>query len=437
MSQKIEHIFKEALQNQEVPYNPQAWDALNARLDKTMPVSGKTSFGPKAALILAIGLIGAASVYYLTTYSSNPINNAIKTEQTAENSTKNNAINNNPQSSTPITASDNEEIKKSNNSEDLKLNLKTQAEPKDLRTFNTTNIYRGPGNAQANNPTGSDQKSMSNMSDMVQPPRKTYVNDPLPSSSGMNVQLPIVSNTCQHMSKEIFNKSDVNVVVEYPSGKEIVVLANSSKKVDFNEAGKYSISNGNGITNSFTIYENTSADFAMDLDNLYKNGVPTTEVKLLNTGTTGEWTSSKGNQSYSGSTADFHFYKKGNYQINVTTTNSKGCASAISKTVTVKDDYNLLAVTAFKPQDIDPRVNTFMPQALKERDTEFALIIIDPKDGNVVYQTTDATAGWDGVDRRTGKPAVHGTNYIWKVSIAKPLAGEAIDYKGIVTIIID
>lgn len=431
MSQKFEHIFKEALQNQEVPYDAAAWSAMSAKLDKVKPVTVKKPFVPKAALIIAVGLIGAASVYFIATSEKEVHNENTLTEQTAENS-------NNSRQETNLTTSTS--TKEESNNSNSSLNLKTTEQ--NINVPNTIKgiEFRGPGYAQASNPSTNPNPEIVSIipdNNQITPLRKIPINDPTPEGASLNTSLPVVSNACQHMSKEISNKSDVKVNVEYPSGKAIAILPNSSKKIEFDEAGKYIISNANGSESSFTIHESTSADFSIDSENLYKNGVPTTEVKLLKTGITGEWTSSKGNQSYSGSSADFHFFKKGNYQINVTTTNSKGCASATSKTIKVEDDYNLLAVTAFKPQEIDPRVNTFMPQALKDRNTPFSLIIIDPKDGNVVYQTTDASAGWDGIDRRTGKPAVHGTNYIWKVSLTKPMIGEGNEYKGIVTIIID
>jgi hypothetical protein len=93
-----------------------------------------------------------------------------------------------------------------------------------------------------------------------------------------------------------------------------------------------------------------------------------------------------------------------------------------------------MAVDAFSPLSNDPRKNTFMPYALKERNTGFTLTIIDPKTGGVVYTTKNASEGWDGIDSRTGNLAISGTNYIWKVILTNPLPGEADSYKGILIV---
>lgn len=437
MSQEFEHIFKEALQNQEVPYNPKAWESLSARLDNGVPHSGKKSFGPKAATFLAIGILGAASVLYL--YPSSEKTTAEKTKTTEKTTMQ--TTNDNDASSISSNQKSDEITQPVKNSNRANVELSETTTTK-FTNVNASVNYRGVGNAQGN-PAKNGQKidvnnELPNMSGEVQPPRKPYENtSPVPSDAKLNVQLPQISNLCQFMDKSIVNSSDVAVQVEFPSGKTITVPSHQSKTVALEEAGKYIVSNTHGRENSFVVYQNTPIDFTIDQDHLYKNGVPTTEVKLTRGATNGEWTSTFGNQHYSGSKAEFHFFKKGDYKINVTATNEYGCAAATSKMITIEDDYKLLATTAFKPQEIDPRLNTFMPLGLKERNTKFRLVIFDPKDGATIYETTDADAGWDGIDKRNGKPADHGANFIWKVTLDKPMAGEANDYKGIVTVIVD
>jgi hypothetical protein len=101
--------------------------------------------------------------------------------------------------------------------------------------------------------------------------------------------------------------------------------------------------------------------------------------------------------------------------------------------VNIDEDYNLLAVNAFNPNSFEPRNQTFIPFALTQRDVKFTLLILDPKDGGVMYQTEDASQPWNGIDKRTGQLAPSNQAYIWKVRIANPLPGESTEYKGTMT----
>jgi len=102
----------------------------------------------------------------------------------------------------------------------------------------------------------------------------------------------------------------------------------------------------------------------------------------------------------------------------------------LTKSVYIDQKYNLMAVNSFMPASTDTRKNTFMPYALTQRDTKFTLIIIDPIDGHVVYQTNDATAGWNGTDITTGSLVSYESAYIWKVIIETPEKNENNEYVG-------
>jgi hypothetical protein len=41
-----------------------------------------------------------------------------------------------------------------------------------------------------------------------------------------------------------------------------------------------------------------------------------------------------------------------------------------------------------------------------------------------MYETSDASQGWDGIDRTTGEQLGYQQTFIWKVSIENPEAGE-------------
>lgn len=96
-----------------------------------------------------------------------------------------------------------------------------------------------------------------------------------------------------------------------------------------------------------------------------------------------------------------------------------GCAVKASYNVTVKEDYNLLAVTAFNINSRDERNKTFLPYALYERNEAFDMQIIDPKTGEVIFKTSSVDNPWNGTDSRTGELVPVNARYIWTVTLAK------------------
>jgi hypothetical protein len=429
MSQKFEHIFKEALQNQEVPYDPAAWNALSSKLDKAMPVSGKKPFNPWAAVIIAVALVGGTSLWYFASDNKPTDNNSSRINQTE---TKNeNKV-------SPAQTAD----AKNGNTNEKAATANVLANPTD-KTISKGNIQKTssiPAKSLNSDNLFKEGEYIKDQSSLVTPPNKVYDKaDVIPAPPKMNTELTKIENTCQYMDKKVTNSSDIRMTIEFPSGRQVVIDPKESKTVDFEEFGSYKVFNSKGKENKFVVYENKVIDFSIDEEHLFNNGIPTTEVNVSNADPNSniEWTCKQANMSRSGNKAEFNFFKDGQYTITVSSANEKGCSAFSAKKINITNDYNLMATTAFKPQDIDPRYNTFMPFALVERNTTFTMIVIDPKDGGTIYETTDETAGWNGIDKRTGKPAQHGSNYIWKVSLSNPLPGEAASYKGMVTVIID
>ena len=91
-----------------------------------------------------------------------------------------------------------------------------------------------------------------------------------------------------------------------------------------------------------------------------------------------------------------------------------------------------MAMNSFVPTDVDPAINTFMPYSLKVRGDDFHMIIIDPADGHLIYETKDASKGWDGIDKQTGAMVKYESAYIWKVTIENRQIGESPEYAGTV-----
>ena len=129
-------------------------------------------------------------------------------------------------------------------------------------------------------------------------------------------------------------------------------------------------------------------------------------------------------------TADFYFFEKGQFELEVIVSNDKGCSSTEIKTILISEDYNLLAVNAFNPLSDDRRKNTFMPYALTKRNSAFSLIIIDTDNGGIIFESSDASNPWDGIDKRNGQLVNKNKAFIWKVTLASPEKNEKTVYKG-------
>jgi PKD repeat protein len=165
----------------------------------------------------------------------------------------------------------------------------------------------------------------------------------------------------------------------------------------------------------------------VDITQRYLNGLPTIEVRATAKAESYNWEYANGNLR--GDDVDLHFFEKGMHDVRLTVTNELGCSSTTQQSVYVEEDYNLMAMDAFVPNGIN---TTFMPYALTERNTPFTMVIIDPNDGHVMYETSDASQGWDGTDQQTGSPAPIDKSYIWKVTLQNPEHGESSIYSGTV-----
>lgn len=131
-----------------------------------------------------------------------------------------------------------------------------------------------------------------------------------------------------------------------------------------------------------------------------------------------------------------HFYTKGIHSVTLKIENNNGCWSEITKNISVESDYNLLAVTGFNPESSDSRNNTFLPFALleSERNVPFKMEIIDPRTGEVIFETQSASQPWTGVNSKTNQMTPPNSTYIWRVILKEKAKGELKNiYQGTIT----
>lgn len=427
MSQNLENLFKESLQDLDAPYNPQAWEALQTRLDVAMPTAApKKLFNLWKASAIVVGIVGIATSLYFLNSSSTDSNKNKNTQITSEELTTENT-------------NDKSVVKKSvaKNDNTIITEEKAQVEKKTLSNINSTPAKT---NITQNNTSKKADKSDDNhfVGDLeTQDTQLVESQSPDISSSGSitPISLPVIAKQCLNETIKISNTNSRRIIVTYPSGKKQSIAAKKTALVSLTESGTYLLSDVDSEKeNSFVVHSSIEPYFEIDLENIYKNGLPSTIVRTNSIANDYKWSYNKSNVIQNGKEGEFHFFKQGTYSIQLETIDQNGCSAQTSKAVNIENDYNLMAVDAFNPLHSDVRRNTFIPFALKERNTGFTMMIIDPKDGGLVYQTNDPNAGWDGTDKRTGNQAVNGESYIWKVVINNPVAGETDNYKGVVLV---
>ena len=408
MDDKINEIFKSALEGHEMPYDANAWKAFESNLDgKQVPKKSnlwKWLTGT-AALVAIIGV-------FLAIEPSKQVKSSEKnTRELLSNKKKTEIISN--------------EVKASQ--------IKEQLAKKEIKTKTLLNLL------QEEIPTIASV--IINLND--EGPLKSNIinNDSEINTSDNNYNIvdqqvfyPEIEINCVNEEQWIENKNSFNLMLQTPTGEEIVLVANQKTLITAKTKGTYKI--GWYIEpNNFNVYKSKFINDVPALDVLteelnYDNGLPTLPVKFRTNEE--EVVTQYDNRSITSNSSEQNIYlfEKGDIQIRFTASNIHSCKTTVVKEISVNENYNLLAVNAFDPYSSDNRKNSFMPYALTKRTSPFVLVIIDPADGGVVFQSNDANNSWDGNDKRNGKMVAQNKAFIWKVSLQNPEKKEKSDYKG-------
>ena len=408
MDDKINEIFKSALEGHEMPYDANAWKAFENNLDgKQVPKKSnlwKWLTGA-AALVAIIGV-------FLAIEPSKQVKSGEKnTLELLSNKKKTEII------STEVKASQ----------------IKEQLAKKEIKTKTLLNLL------QEEIPTIASV--IINLNDEG-PLKSNIINNDTEINTSDNdynlvdqqVFYPEIEINCVNEEQWIENKNSFNLLLQTPAGEEIVLVANQKTLITAKTKGTYKI--GWYIDpQNFNIYKSKYINDVPALDVLteelnYDNGLPTLTVKFRTNEE--EVVSQYDNRSITSNSSEQNIYlfEKGDIQIRFTASNIHSCKTTVVKEISVAENYNLLAVNAFDPYSSDNRKNSFMPFALTKRTSPFVLVIIDPADGGVVFQSNDANNSWDGNDKRNGKMVAQNKAFIWKVSLQNPEKKEKSDYKG-------
>lgn len=401
MNDQFDKKIKETLEGYKLPYDAGAWHQLNSKMNHTSLLKK----GMISATLLSILIIGGI---YL--FNSNSSKILLKPTQTFK--------------ATQFSTSIKNKTSKSNSLYSTKKATKELVSIQPMIEKTTTNQLKSEVAFQTEllplligNPISIIDQQQNNQLNII-PKSQTAI---------VESNLMIPTKVC--LGDEIhFNYiSDNDFWIVDPTGSKTIFNSTFMPQME----GKFSVVSREKTMGSFTVLPSPKIDFSILDDDKYENGLPIAKCSASGNASVFNWNINA--KKYSGTECQVHLFQKGIYPIKLSAQNSAGCITEITKEITIESDYNLLAATAFDLQSRDKRNNTFIPFALTVRSVDFSMIIIDPKDGAILFETTDASNPWTGIDKRTGQLVETNKPYIWKVILKNPEQGEKADYKGVIT----
>jgi hypothetical protein len=412
MKDGLENSFKEALNNFELPYDAQAWESLSQKLGaKRWYQTSQVKWS--AALIVAI----AISSFLILTGNKTKVQQETQTKSIQQETKSTN------------TPSKSEQQTSKNTKEETELVNETIV---DLETVCPYIIDADPPVIPHSIPLILDQMKVTDLLT-----RSEYYEvdiEPTPSYNG-GIAIIDFKNRCQGETLQLDENKNYQRMINY-AGKKLHYSYNESISLKLTEPGKVILTANSGPYGQFEEFGSFDVNplpvLTINSDRTinYEDGLPKITCQVESNESQISWHSTCVMTSNSGKNVELLAFDKGYAIVEAQATGSNGCVAKEKEMIQITSDYNLLAVNAFNPQSQDSRNSTFMPYALTIRQTPFSLIVLDPDNGGLVFETTDAGNAWDGIDRRDGKLVPGNKAYIWKVVIQHPVQGEKGEYRG-------
>ncbi|NBU90440.1 MAG: hypothetical protein EBS12_03185 [Flavobacteriia bacterium] len=416
MNKNIDELIKSALEGHEMPYDNNAWNSFEKKLNKPNAPIKPFKFWFFGTSIIAV--ITISSLLYFSSKQEEKSDKPV--EQKTDVIEKSNS-----QSTTSNKTKS--EIK--TGIQDGKINSNELEAKEDDKKETKTNLILPEVNEVLVKEITKDLKH----DEEITTPKKE---NSVITKKVSEPNVPSFSNKCLGENLKVINKNDEGMTLIFPSGKKVSVAESATENIKLSEEGKYELlvnSKQKETYNSFfSVFENPKASLLVDDELNYETGLPVIRGEVQTFEETINWKIDKvvSANSSKAKTAEFYFFEKGQFELEVIVSNEKGCSSSEIKRIFIEKDYNLLAVNAFDPLSDDSRKNTFMPYALSKRNSAFSLIIIDPDNGGIVFESSDYSKPWEGIDKRNGKLVDESKVYIWKVTLASPEKNEKAVYKG-------
>ena len=412
MKDGLENSFKEALNQFELPYDAQAWESLNKKLSAKKWYQA-TQIKWSAALVIAIGI---AAYFILPTSTDGSIKETHNKTTTRE-------------TNTPTTVTPNQSETSPSSPQRLVDNATNPKGIDPLMSPGFTPPVVVSELIPHSIPLILDQINVQGL-----PDKAIDYQEPTPSYNG-GMAIIDFKNRCQGETLHLEADKRHERMISY-AGKELHFSYNEAISLKLTEAGKVTLTANSGPYGqfeefgSFDVSATPTLNINSDRTLNYEDGLPKISIQAESSEGQITWHSTNILNTNTGKNVELLAFNKGYAIVEVQATGSNGCITKEKEMIQIPSDYNLLAVNAFNPQSQDSRNSTFMPYALTIRQTPFKLIVLDPDNGGLIFETTDADNAWDGIDRRDGKLVPSNKAYIWKVVIQHPVAGEKGEYRG-------
>jgi len=419
MNKNIDELIKSALEGHEMPYDNNAWNSFEKKLNKPNAPIKPFKFWFFGTSIIAV--ITISSLLYFSSIQEE------KSDKPVEKKTE--VI---EKSNSQSTTSKKTKSEKTKEIQDEKISSNELEAKEDDKKETKTNLILQEVNEVLVKEITKDLK----IDEEITTPKKE---NSVITKKVTEPDVPSFSNKCLGENLKVINKNDESMTLIFPSGKKVSVAESATENIKLSEEGKYELlvnSKQKETYNSFfSVFENPKASLLVEDELNYETGLPIIRGEVQTFEETINWKVDKvvSASSSKAKTADFYFFEKGQFELEVIVSNDKGCSSTEIKTIIISEDYNLLAVNAFNPLSDDRRKNTFMPYALTKRNSAFSLIIIDTDNGGIVFESSDASNPWDGIDKRNGQLVNKNKAFIWKVTLSSPEKNEKSVYKGTIT----
>lgn len=414
----IDQIIKKSLENHELPYNEAAWESMSKRLDGTTP----SPFYRKWWVAASIGTVLVGSAIFFSMNSKSGESKATESNAPVASETNTTSQTNKPTENrlnthiTPQTNTLSNDQNASNSTQKVEESgkLHVSNELIEVTSSNGTNSTQAVSNTQKNEPGNHGTQSE----------QKNYLPVLLPQTS-----------VCVGDEVEISNPNDALSISVVQNNRTQVIKAGGKKVITASNEGLIEVVSGKTVQAITVNKPNDKLYISVDPTLLYEDGIPAIRFTVSGNNTPVHW-NVEGKTPYETENGVLivHPYKDKEISVSASSKDGNGCTVAEQKMIRLSEDYNLNAQEAIDLNSSDSRVSTFMPHALKERKTPFELYIYDTKSGRVIYKTTDASAGWNGVDNNTGEVLKNGTVVLWKVLLGNPNPGEPREYKGTIVI---
>jgi len=192
---------------------------------------------------------------------------------------------------------------------------------------------------------------------------------------------------------------------------------------------------GKSIATSQQIQINPLPEKAFEVDFDYEQSIPTYRFSYL-----GEqpkaiaWHFPDG-ELQNGIEIKKAFLQKGEQNIQIDVVNEYGCRLAIKQSLEVERVLDLMAPTAFSPNN-DGDNDTWMPKMLQEQTLfdDFTLQIFD-KSKRLVFTSTHPKAQWDGTLQGLNRKAFKNEAFVWQANVRNVKTGKYQQFQGSIVVL--